>query len=265
MNAVKIYLKTVLFLLGLLLVSGCNQTESLSSPDETAVLADAQPLNKAGDSKSYVAASGTTLDLTSGTTGTVFFNQSFNSETRGVDVTVLGASNLNVISMTLKEFNITKPGHLRMGARIYQSTGSLLASADATVPSGFDQSVTIPISATLIAGNSYRLAFFIPEGPPGGNSGDMFDPDPREDFGSPYNELNGFLRINAAYSIIADEFPALPNIFVPMIVVEVEAGGGEDKVTICHKPGTPAEKTLVIPIQALEGHLGHGDAIGPCQ
>ncbi|MGH7597876.1 MAG: TolB family protein [bacterium] len=37
------------------------------------------------------------------------------------------------------------------------------------------------------------------------------------------------------------------------------------KVTICHKPGTPAQKTLVIPIQALKGHLGHGDTIGPCQ
>lgn len=36
------------------------------------------------------------------------------------------------------------------------------------------------------------------------------------------------------------------------------------KVTICHKPGTPAQKTLVIPIQALPGHLGHGDTIGSC-
>lgn len=34
--------------------------------------------------------------------------------------------------------------------------------------------------------------------------------------------------------------------------------------TICHKPGTPAQKTLVIPQQALAGHLGHGDTIGPC-
>lgn len=36
-------------------------------------------------------------------------------------------------------------------------------------------------------------------------------------------------------------------------------------ITICHKPGTPAQKTMVIPIQALAGHLGHGDTIGPCQ
>lgn len=37
------------------------------------------------------------------------------------------------------------------------------------------------------------------------------------------------------------------------------------RVTICHKPGTPAEKTLVIPIQALAGHLDHGDTIGSCE
>lgn len=35
-------------------------------------------------------------------------------------------------------------------------------------------------------------------------------------------------------------------------------------VVICHKPGTPAAKTLVIPIQALAGHLGHGDTVGAC-
>jgi hypothetical protein len=39
----------------------------------------------------------------------------------------------------------------------------------------------------------------------------------------------------------------------------------DNKITICHKPGTPAEKTLRIPIEALDGHLGHGDMIGPCQ
>jgi Concanavalin A-like lectin/glucanases superfamily len=48
-----------------------------------------------------------------------------------------------------------------------------------------------------------------------------------------------------------------------------EAGNAGQKpkklVTICHKPGTPAQKTLVIPYQALSGHLGHGDTIGSCQ
>ena len=40
--------------------------------------------------------------------------------------------------------------------------------------------------------------------------------------------------------------------------------GPPDKVTICHKPGTPAEKTLEVPPQAVPGHLGHGDTLGPC-
>ena len=34
------------------------------------------------------------------------------------------------------------------------------------------------------------------------------------------------------------------------------------QVTICHKPDTPAQKTLVIPYHALAGHLGHGDTVG---
>ncbi len=42
------------------------------------------------------------------------------------------------------------------------------------------------------------------------------------------------------------------------------AVGSNGKMTICHKPGTPAEKTMQIPPSALGGHLGHGDYVGPC-
>jgi hypothetical protein len=38
-----------------------------------------------------------------------------------------------------------------------------------------------------------------------------------------------------------------------------------ESITICHKPGTPAEKTLVLPAPAVPGHLGHGDYEGVCQ
>jgi hypothetical protein len=38
----------------------------------------------------------------------------------------------------------------------------------------------------------------------------------------------------------------------------------EGKVTICHKPGTTAERTGAIPEDALAGHLGHGDTLGEC-
>ena len=33
---------------------------------------------------------------------------------------------------------------------------------------------------------------------------------------------------------------------------------------ICHKPGTPAEQTLLVPQSALDGHIAHGDYKGPC-
>ena len=36
------------------------------------------------------------------------------------------------------------------------------------------------------------------------------------------------------------------------------------KVTICHKPGTPAEKTMQVPESAVAGHLAHGDVEGSC-
>jgi len=39
----------------------------------------------------------------------------------------------------------------------------------------------------------------------------------------------------------------------------------EKWVTICHKPGTPAEKTMNVPQSAVNGHQGHGDYLGECQ
>lgn len=44
-----------------------------------------------------------------------------------------------------------------------------------------------------------------------------------------------------------------------------EPPGTAGYVTICHKPGTPAEKTKVLPAPALSGHLGHGDYLGSCR
>jgi hypothetical protein len=40
---------------------------------------------------------------------------------------------------------------------------------------------------------------------------------------------------------------------------------GQQKVTVCHKPGTEAEATLEISAPALNAHLGHGDYEGDCQ
>src|SRR5215217_1226926 len=36
------------------------------------------------------------------------------------------------------------------------------------------------------------------------------------------------------------------------------------KVAICHKPGTPEEKTMEVPKSAVDGHVRHGDRLGAC-
>lgn len=35
-------------------------------------------------------------------------------------------------------------------------------------------------------------------------------------------------------------------------------------VTMCHKPGTPAEHTIEVPQAAVQAHLDHGDTLGAC-
>lgn len=42
-------------------------------------------------------------------------------------------------------------------------------------------------------------------------------------------------------------------------------GGPPEKVTICHKPGTPEQKTMTLPTPAANAHQGHGDTLGPCE
>ncbi len=41
-------------------------------------------------------------------------------------------------------------------------------------------------------------------------------------------------------------------------------GGDSGQVTICHKPDGKNPHTLTVPQSALNGHLGHGDTLGPC-
>ncbi len=43
------------------------------------------------------------------------------------------------------------------------------------------------------------------------------------------------------------------------------ANSEPERVTLCHSPGTPAEKTLTLPRPAAEAHLRHGDRLGSCE
>jgi hypothetical protein len=38
----------------------------------------------------------------------------------------------------------------------------------------------------------------------------------------------------------------------------------QQKVTICHKPGTPDEETKEVSQSAVASHMRHGDTLGPC-
>ena len=59
--------------------------------------------------------------------------------------------------------------------------------------------------------------------------------------------------------------------FVVLLLVAAVGGvpladaGPLQRVTLCHAPGTPAEKTLALPAPAAEAHLRHGDRLGSCE
>lgn len=44
----------------------------------------------------------------------------------------------------------------------------------------------------------------------------------------------------------------------------LNAQRANDPVAICHKPGTPAEHTIVVDDDAVPAHLRHGDYLGAC-
>jgi len=48
-------------------------------------------------------------------------------------------------------------------------------------------------------------------------------------------------------------------------VVASNGDGPQERVVICHKPGTPAEHTMTVAQPAVAAHLEHGDTLGPCE
>jgi hypothetical protein len=74
--------------------------------------------------------------------------------------------------------------------------------------------------------------------------------------------------IRSPFNGLIDEVEIFNRVLATNEIVALFNAGSAGKcktVTVCHKPGTPAQKTLVIPKQALAGHLGHGDTKGGCK
>ncbi len=77
-------------------------------------------------------------------------------------------------------------------------------------------SVTIPVTATLAAGTSYRIGFYVETTPLSAASGALFQPG-----AFPYVEDAGVFRINSAHAVGANAFPANPNLFAPQMTIEI--------------------------------------------
>jgi hypothetical protein len=150
----------------------------------------------------------TSADLTSGMAGSTLLDQSFNGETRGISVTVNTAEHRRVTSMTLRTLD-TVANPTTVGARIYTSGGLLMASSDTVVGAGTQPPITIPISVILMAGASYRLAFYSSSG-----QADLFVP-----MVLPYIEDSGTFVVNGGYLTSGDAFPNSNSGTFPMIEV----------------------------------------------
>jgi len=154
-------------------------------------------------------------NLVSGAAGVSRPGQSYN-ETRAVDVTVLAPGALAVERMTLDGYRLVG-GTALVGARIYAgSTNALISTSQDVTMSGpsVDVPISIPVSATLAPGASYRVGFYVLGNPPALSSADVFEP-----ASFPYSEQSGRFRINAAHAGPADAFPQGSNIFAPRVTV----------------------------------------------
>lgn len=162
-----------------------------------------------------------TVDLATGSPGTLLRNQSFN-ETRGISATVLGSTPLQLSAMRLNRLDILQAPGGMLGARVYDDVvGTALAWSDVPVPNGQDQSVMLPISLLLMPGSSYRFAFFVDNAGFGG-SADGFVPDTPTLFDFAYVEPSGHFRITGAWSTPEDAFPTGRNMMLPLVSLQVQ-------------------------------------------
>jgi len=291
-------------LLGLILLTGCSKIEDPSAPEKTPAEVLNPSLQKSGSTidpgvVSWWPGDGNANDIIDGNPGTLKggatfvvgkVEQAFSVDgNAGSFVEVPDAPNLNFgstspITVDLWAFRIsTAPAQHIMGKRNdcgfsgldinYQmgfdsreGAGLFFGAYQGSVSTGVD----LPLNtwthlAATFDGSTFR--FYINgqlAGTGTGTLGQTFavpltigTSGTCHQFGQGFGGLIDEVEIyNRALS--ASEIQAI-----------YEAGNAGNKptklVTICHKPGTPAQKTLVIPFQALAGHLGHGDTIGSCQ
>src|SRR5262249_37331213 len=157
--------------------------------------------------------------LVSGATGTAIQGQSYN-ESRAVDITVLSSSDLAVERMVLDGYLLGAGCTAVVGARIYDSSTTALASTSSVVNRLLPSTaipISIPVSATLVSGRNYRIGFYAMGNPQSGSSGNFFLPC------FPYIESTGLFRINSGWDVGADAFPQITNLAAPRVTIRTHS------------------------------------------
>jgi hypothetical protein len=151
--------------------------------------------------------------------GTLLPGQSYN-ETRAAQIRPF--NDLTIVEMTLAGLNVPAGAELAVvGARIWDSEGVLIASADTKVPPGLLQTVTIPIEANLNADNFYRVGFVVLSVPGGLASATLWDPGLPGTPGFPYGETTEHVVIEGGFATTEGGFPTTANTTVPLITLRV--------------------------------------------
>jgi hypothetical protein len=166
-------------------------------------------------------------DMASGTPGAILFGR-IGNETRAVTVALIGSADRKLTKLVLRALSLSSSG--RLGARIYDATThARIAAADVTTVAGSNQVVEIPVSATLTAGKTYRIGFYVETLPQTLQSLQFFHPSGFVSLTSmtPYVDASGGFSIRSANASAPiannDTFPADLNVLVPQMTIVTES------------------------------------------
>src|SRR5262249_9793846 len=132
--------------------------------------------------------------------------QSFN-ETRAMRVTP--SSNVIVTALILEGLAPSGPG--TVGGRIYDaSTQALVASGDTNIGSIPGPKIEVAVAATLMAGKSYMVGFFVDAG--GTSSADLYEPSVLPFTAGPFT-------VTAFGDVGPDAYPSVTNLAAPQMSI----------------------------------------------
>lgn len=88
--------------------------------------------------------------------------------------------------------------------------------------------------------------------------------DENEAAGDPAESSDGAVQSGIDLGLVKRGRQVAPEADAPAADHDTNGESDSILVVICHRPGTRAERTMMLPEPAIPGHLGHGDELGPC-